>query len=86
MKEGPHTLKLGSSLGDCQRCGFTRRLEDMRLEWSGLRVCASNRECWDPVPDTITAPVVYAEGLPRPDAAPMAPVEFVNLAFNPGDL
>lgn len=29
----------------CQRCGFKRHANELRKEWTGLRVCA---ECWDP--------------------------------------
>jgi hypothetical protein len=77
--------KPGGTLGDCQRCGFTRRLNDLKLEWSGLRVCFDT--CWDPRPDTLTAPVVYPEGLPRPDAAPEYPDVFVTgNGPTPGDL
>jgi hypothetical protein len=29
----------------CMRCGFKRHANELRREWTGLRVCA---ECWDP--------------------------------------
>jgi hypothetical protein len=29
----------------CQRCGFKRHADELRREWTGLRVC---KECWDP--------------------------------------
>lgn len=56
-----------SPWGECQRCGFDVRLNKMRKEWSGLRVCGP---CWDPKPAETRAPLVRPEGLPRPDAAP----------------
>ncbi|MEK9796751.1 MAG: hypothetical protein VW713_08400 [Alphaproteobacteria bacterium] len=34
----------GTWLGVCQRCGFEKRNTQLRLEWTGLRVC---RECFD---------------------------------------
>lgn len=29
----------------CQRCGFKRHANELRKEWTGLRVCA---ECYEP--------------------------------------
>lgn len=29
----------------CQRCGFKRHANELRREWTGLRVCA---QCWEP--------------------------------------
>ena len=79
-----HGYLPGGVKGDCQRCGFTKRLNSLRLEWSGLRVCG---ECFDPLPDTMLPPSVIPEGLPRPDASPMMPVEFVTgNGPEPGDL
>lgn len=28
----------------CQRCGFKRHVSELRMEWTGLRVC---KECWE---------------------------------------
>jgi hypothetical protein len=40
--------------GQCDRCGFIYKLNQLRYEWTNLRVC---RECWDPLP---------AQDFPRP--------------------
>lgn len=40
FREGP-----GNAPVICQRCGFKRHANELRREWTGLRVC---RECWDP--------------------------------------
>lgn len=53
--------------GECPRCGFDRRLNEFRKEWTGLRVC---RECWDARPADTKPPKYGPEGLPRPDAQP----------------
>jgi len=73
----------GGAYGQCPRCGFKKRLNDLRLEWSGLRVCSP---CWDPRPDTMSPPVVYPEGLPRPDAQPELPDAFIQTTVRPEDL
>ena len=53
--------------GECQRCGFKRRLNEIRKEWTGLRVCG---DCFDPRPADTRPPRYKPEGLPRADAAP----------------
>lgn len=53
--------------GCCPRCGFDRRLNTFRKEWTGERVC---RECWDPKPPEMKPPRVKPEGLPLPNAQP----------------
>lgn len=59
--------------GECQRCGFKRRLSMIVTEWSGLRVCRDT--CRDPRPAELTPPRVKPEGVPLPNAAPAtAPV------------
>lgn len=83
MKTIPYHYVPGGAYGQCPRCAFKRRLNDFKIEWSGLRVCP---ECWDPRPDTMSTPVVYPEGLPRPDAAPELPDVFVTTPITPGDL
>lgn len=35
----------GTWLAVCDRCGFNFRNTELRLEWTGLRVCG---ECWEP--------------------------------------
>lgn len=69
--------------GSCQRCGFKRRLNDMSLEWTGLRVCD---ECHDPRPVQLSPPNVYNEGVPRFDAAPEPPDTFSSQDITPEDL
>ena len=70
----PHYIS-GGAYGMCERCGFKRRLNALSPEWTGLHVC---RECHDPRPPELTAPVVYPEGLPRPDSRPEAPDTFIT--------
>jgi hypothetical protein len=50
------------------RCGWKRRLNELKREYSGLRVCADT--CWDPKPAELKPPKYKPEGLPRPDASP----------------
>lgn len=73
----------GGAWGTCPRCTFDTRLSDMRLDWTGARVCV---QCWDPRPDTMTPPVVFPEGLPRPDAQPELPDAFIATPVRPEDL
>jgi len=82
MRVVPQVWKPGGSWGSCQRCGFKFRLNELRLEWSGLRVCP---EDWDPRPEQLTPPVVGPEGIPRPDASPEPPDVFVG-TVTPADL
>lgn len=82
MRELPYHYVPGGAYGQCPRCAFKVRLNTMRLEWSGLRVCPP---CWDPRPEQLTPPVVYPEGLPRPDAQPAMPDAFVD-DVSPEDL
>ena len=51
----------------CDRCAFIRRVQELRAEWTGLRVC---EECWDPRPPQLDPPKLTAEGLPVPNARP----------------
>jgi hypothetical protein len=83
VREGPHGYIPGGSKGDCQRCGFTCRLNDLREEWSGLHVCDA---CFDPLPDTFRPPSVTPEGLIRPDASPEMPVVFADPNRGPEDI
>jgi len=58
--------------GECQRCGFKYRLDQLKKEWTGLRVCfgTGTSHCWDPRPLDTKPPKYKPEGLPRPDASP----------------
>lgn len=58
------------------RCGFKRRLNELRKEWTGLRVCAD--KCYDPKPPELKPPRYKPEGLPRPDASPQTEPIFGN--------
>lgn len=53
--------------GECPRCGFKRRLNTFRKEWTGQRVCPP---CWDPKPPQNRAPKVKPEGVPVRHAQP----------------
>jgi len=53
----------------CDRCGFEVPYLDLKLEWTGLRVC-QKYDCWEPKhPQLEPRSVVDAEILkdPRPD-------------------
>ena len=81
----------GESLGVCMRCGFTRFVNQLTIEWTGLRVCSKTlgpNGCWDPRPPQMTPPNVYAEGLPVPNASPRPPPVFIDPEnpITPGDL
>ena len=45
MRMQPTGYVAGTWLAVCDRCGFAHRNTELRLEWTGLRVC---RECWEP--------------------------------------
>ena len=54
--------------GICMRCGFKRRLNHLKKEWTGNRVCYDT--CFDARPADTRPPKYGPEGLPRPDASP----------------
>lgn len=54
--------------GECQRCGFKRRVSSLVKEWDGLRVCRDT--CRDPKPAETRPPKVKPEGLPVHNASP----------------
>lgn len=57
----------GDSYRMCDRCGLQRRVSTTSKEWTGLIVC---RDCRDPRPSELTAPIVGPEGLPISDSRP----------------
>jgi hypothetical protein len=70
--------------GECQRCGFKRRLTDLCKEWTGLRVCKD--VCKDPKPAEMKAPHVKPEGVPLPNAAPATePIFREDYPIAPGE-
>lgn len=69
-------------LGECMRCGFDFRLNQLSKEWTGLRVCAS---CFDPRPAELKPPRYGPEGLVRPDASPATEPVFAEDAGDPRD-
>jgi len=54
--------------GECMRCGFIRRLNELCQEWTGLRVCRDT--CRDPRPADTRPPSYKPEGVPLPNASP----------------
>lgn len=54
--------------GECQRCGFKRRLGKLTKEWTGLRVCRDT--CLDPRPAETKPITVKPEGVILPNASP----------------
>lgn len=57
----------GGTWGICDRCGFKKRLNTLRREWSGLMVCTDD---WDPRPRDLSPPSLRPEGLPVRNARP----------------
>ena len=63
----------GRPYGICERCGWKFRLDELRVEWTELKVCSS---CWDPRPVHLSAPVIdSSEGAAIPGARPELVVE-----------
>lgn len=42
-------FELGQWKAQCDRCGFEFRARQIKLEWTGLRVCsgAGTNDCWE---------------------------------------
>lgn len=58
----------GQPYGICDRCGWKFRLDELRLEWTELKVCKS---CWDPRPVHLSAPSIDSnEGAAIPGSRP----------------
>jgi hypothetical protein len=52
----------------CDRCGFTYRLDELRTEWTNLKVCDG---CYDARPAHLDTPLLKpGEGAPIPGARP----------------
>jgi hypothetical protein len=83
MRIVPVEYQPGRPWGICDRCGEKWRLDTLRKEWSGFKVCPP---CFDPLPDTMRQPAVYPEGLPVPDPRPEPPNEFIQAQVSPDDL
>jgi hypothetical protein len=58
----------GRPWANCDRCGLQYRHDELRKEWTGLLVCASD---YDPKPADMSPPNYRPDGLPihnpRPD-------------------
>lgn len=66
----------GQPYGVCDRCGFRKRLYDLRTEWSNAKVCD---ECFDPRPVHLdTPPIDPMEGAPIPNTRPETVIEANN--------
>ena len=44
------SYEAGQWKAQCDRCGFEFKAKQIRLEWTGLRVCsgAGTNDCWEP--------------------------------------
>lgn len=73
----------GGTYGICDRCGFQFRRSELRKEWTGLMVC---RKDWDPRPPQLRAPVVGAEGAPKPTSRPDNQTDDTPNTTTPEDL
>jgi hypothetical protein len=69
-----------SPYGECARCGFKFRLNQLHKEWSGSRVCKGpgTNDCFDPKPAELSPPRAKPEGVPLPNAAPAADMVFAK--------
>lgn len=49
-KHRPQGYSLGHWKVVCDRCGLTYRNDQLKLEWTGLRVCSGpgTGDCWEP--------------------------------------
>lgn len=70
----------------CDRCDRKKRLDELKSEWTGLKVCD---QCWDPRPVHLTAPRINpAEGAAIPGARPetiqTADDEDIDIPLNDG--
>ena len=73
--------KAGSWNVHCMRCGFKRKAEDIRKEWTGLLVCSDT--CWEP-----RHPQDFLRGVEDKQSVPFTnkdPVVFVDVTYGPGD-
>jgi len=65
--------------GVCMRCGFNYRLNQLRKEWTGNRVCD---DCYDRKPEQLRPVRVGPEGLPRSNASPEPVDRFITPGVN----
>ena len=66
---------VGSANAICMRCGRKVKRFDIKVEWTGIRVC--NR-CWDPRhPVTMPIPVPM-DSLPLPFALPRPQAQYIQ--------
>jgi len=63
----------GRPYAQCDRCDRKLRLDELKTEWSGVKVC---QRCWDPRPVHLTPPSIDPrEGAAIPGARPGVIVE-----------
>lgn len=67
---------LGQWNAICDRCGREYKNVDLRLEWTGLRVC---RKCWEP-----RHPQDFVRGKPDKQAPPWVRPEPPEIDVSPG--
>lgn len=69
MSEWGGNYQDGRPYGQCDRCDRKKRLDELRVDWTGSKVC---RKCFDPRPVELTPPKVDPkEGAAIPGARPM---------------
>lgn len=82
IRSVPVHYKPGGTWGICTYCGFKYRLSELTKNWQGIMVC---KDDLDPKPDTMQAPRIYPEGVPRRDMSPEPADTFVG-TVTPADL
>lgn len=67
----------------CDRCGFQFHAEQLRKEWTGLRVCSGGgtNECWEP-----RNPQDYVKGKSDRQAPPWVRPRQPDVFLEPGDV
>lgn len=79
-------MRAGQPWAICDRCGFRKKLADLRTEWTNLKVCDP---CYDPRPVHLDTPRLNpGEGAPlpgaRPDTIDEATDEELSFAYRDG--
>lgn len=75
----------------CDRCGFKYKAGQLRLEWTGYRVCygGGTNDCWEPRhPQDFVKPSVDRQAPPwvRPEQNDTIQSEYVNAELLSGDV
>lgn len=75
------TYEMGQWKACCDRCGVAFKSRQLRLEWTGLRVCHGphTNECWEP-----RHPQEHLRGVPDRQAPPWTSPRPTEIDVSPG--